>query len=238
MQLSGPEIKKQSRQSLWQKITHQKPNISIRPFDPDCLGSNSYDLHLDKTLRVYKSTLPHGMKPAIEYKDDYVFSMRDAFESDEDFDLFKSNPWEFDSRNPLFMINPFDKEKETIDIEIPKNGLILLPAIGYLGSTVEYTETFRLFPYIDGKSSIGRNFILTHHTAGRGDDGFCGTWTLEINTKYPTLVKPNMRIGQIYYDRFCGKRKPYGVKSKAHYNNQIGAVGATAIQIDSSLQRD
>ena len=194
MQLTGPEI-------LRRMTAKGKPDIIIEPFDLRCLGSNSYDLHLADTLRIYKHTLPYGMKPAIEYKGDRkLHHMDDWFETTSSFLAFQKAPWVFTNDNPFYLIDPTNPEHhETIDIKIPKTGLVLSPAIGYLGSTVEYTETRNLFPYIDGKSSVGRNFILNHHTAGRGDDGFCGEWTLEIRVLYPTVVYPNMRIGQIYY---------------------------------------
>jgi len=115
--------------------------------------------------------------------------------------------------------------------------VILSPAIGYLGHTVEYTETYNLFPYIDGKSSVGRNFILNHHTAGRGDDGFCGQWTLEIKTLYPTVVYPDMRIGQIYYEEFTGARKPYNQNTTSHYNGQMGPTPAAIIPIENICDR-
>ncbi len=211
-----------------------KPDIIIKPFMPECLGSNSYDLHLANKLKYYTKTLPAGMKPAIEYdpnKKDH--SMRDWFYSETMYNLFLKRPYLFDCRNPQYLLNPCDeKSHQTTKIEIPESGLILSPMVGYLGSTVEYTETYNLFPYIDGKSSVGRNFILNHHTAGRGDDGFCGTWTLEIRTLYPTVVFPNMRIGQIYYDQFQGERTPYNENPSSHYNGQMGPTPAAIIPID------
>ena len=109
------------------------------------------------------------------------------------------------------------------------------PDVGYLGATVEYTETRNLFPYIDGKSSVGRNFILNHHTAGRGDDGFCGEWTLEIRVLYPTVVYPYMRIGQIYYEEFNGQRMPYNENPHSHYNGQHGPTAAAVVPVDKFL---
>ncbi|MDH5682509.1 MAG: dCTP deaminase, partial [Spirochaetota bacterium] len=32
----------------------EKGNIIIDPYDRDCLGSNSYDVHLSKNMAVYK----------------------------------------------------------------------------------------------------------------------------------------------------------------------------------------
>ena len=232
MQLTGPEIARRMKD----KSPNRNPDIVIEPYDPRCLGSNSYDLHLDKHLKIYKNTLPKGMKPAIKFdanKPLYEYSMRDWFETPHAYEDYVLRPENYDIRNPRFLLNPCDKTThETIDIEIPECGLILSPDIGYLGATTEYTETRNLFPYIDGKSSLGRNFILNHHTAGRGDDGFCGQWTLEIKTLYPTVVFPNMRIGQIYYETFIGDRKPYDANPKSHYNGQRGPTPAAAIAIE------
>ena len=226
MQLTGPEIERRIRDKNCN-------DIIIEPFDPKCVGSNSYDLHLDKLLRVYKGTIPKGMKPGIVYEPNKSLSMRDWFETAFDYEDYTLRPENYDYRNPKFLLNTCDdKTHETIDLEIPEQGLILNPQFGYLGSTVEYTETHNLFPYIDGKSSLGRNFTLNHHTAGRGDDGFCGHWTLEIKVLYPTVVFPNMRIGQIYYETFIGERKPYNKNKASHYNKQQGPIPAAAIVIE------
>lgn len=237
MQLTGPEILR--RMQIKNKNNPDaKPDIIIKPFNEKCLGSNSYDLHLGNLLKIYRKTLPRGMNPIIPYCPGKMYSMRDWFNNYDSYLDFIARPWEFDIRNPQYILDPCDTTShETIDIEIPKNGGILSPMIGYLGHTVEYTETYNLFPYIDGKSSVGRNFILNHHTAGRGDDGFCGQWTLEIKTMYPTVVYPNMRIGQIYYEEFSGARKPYNENHASHYNGQMGPTPAAVIPIEDVLQK-
>ncbi len=231
MQLTGLEIMKRMKQ--------KNPDIIIEPFDLRCLGSNSYDLHLADTLRVYKHTIPKGMKPAIKYKGaPEKHTMRDWFETSVAYDIYKRDHKAFDICNPKRLIDPCNPEHhETIDIKIPESGLILSPNVGYLGSTLEYTETRNLFPYIDGKSSVGRNFILNHHTAGRGDDGFCGEWTLEIRVLYPTVVYPYMRIGQIYYEKFSGNRMPYDTNPNSHYNHQRGPTAAAVIPVDKFLEK-
>lgn len=231
MQLTGPEI--------MARMKGETPDIVIEPFDVRCMGSNSYDLHLADTLKVYRKTLPHGMRPAIEYdpkKRDY--SMVDWFYKKMYYLDYVKNHEKYDIRNPKYLIDPCDKKShETVDIKIPETGLILSPDVGYLGATVEYTETRNLFPYIDGKSSVGRNFILNHHTAGRGDDGFCGEWTLEIRVLYPTVVYPYMRIGQIYYEQFVGDRMPYDQNPGSHYNAQRGPTAAAQISIDNFIKQ-
>ena len=93
-----------------------------------------------------------------------------------------------------------DPKNITIEtIEIPKHGLVLQPNILYLGSTNEYTETYNLVPKIDGRSSIGRLGISVHVTAGFGDIGFKGKWTLEIFVIQHVIIYPNMEICQISY---------------------------------------
>lgn len=238
MQLTGPEILRRM-QIKNSDNPDARPDIVIEPFNSACLGSNSYDLHLGNTLRVYAQTVPAGMRPAIKYdpaRRDW--SMRDWFYHMRKYREYLAHPEKYDIRNPIYLLNPCDeKSHRTIDIEIPDSGLILSPNIGYLGATVEYTETRNLFPYIDGKSSVGRNFILNHHTAGRGDDGFCGQWTLEIRVLYPTVVFPNMRIGQIYYEEFSGARNPYDQNPASHYNGQRGPTAAAIIPIDNIKTR-
>lgn len=237
MQLTGPEIKKQMT-LLNPRNPNGCPNIIIQPFFEECLGSNSYDLHLGNTLKVYKQTIPDGMHVALPYQKGRVYSMQDWFKDPMVWKVYQQFPWLFDATAPRYALNPCDTaKKETVVIKIPETGLILSPRFGYLGNTVEYTETYNLFPYIDGKSSVGRNFISVHETAGRGDDGFCGNWTLEITVKHPTIVYPNMRIGQIYYEKFEGERKAYHQNPANHYCGQREPTPAAPIPIDNFIQK-
>ena len=89
--------------------------------------------------------------------------------------------------------------------EIPDNGLVLLPQKLYLGVTQEYTETHAHVPFLEGKSSIGRLGIDIHATAGKGDVGFCNTWTLEISVKQPVRIYHGMPIGQLIYFETTGE---------------------------------
>lgn len=91
-------------------------------------------------------------------------------------------------------------EPRTKALRIPPEGMVLRPGQLYIGSTVEYTETSGLIPCIDGRSSVGRLGIFLHVTAGFGDIGFRGRWTLEIAVLRPVRVYPGMEIGQIYYE--------------------------------------
>src|SRR4051812_35543171 len=151
----------------------EKGSILIEPFRPDCLGTNSYDVHLGKYLAVY------------------ISRVLDA----------KSH----------------NKIEEFI---IPPEGMILHPGVLYLGVTEEYTETHKHIPFLEGKSSTGRLGIDIHATAGKGDVGFCNTWTLEISCAQPVKIYAGMPIGQLIYFVVEGDIETlYNTKGNAKYNN-------------------
>lgn len=104
-------------------------------------------------------------------------------------------------------------------IEIPPEGILLEPSRIYLGRTVERTETRDYVPMLEGRSSTGRLGLLVHISAGFGDVGFCGYWTLELHCVQPVRIYAGMEICQIYYHTIEGKVKPY---SSGKYQNNHG----------------
>ena len=149
-------------------------NIVIEPFNPNNLGTNSYDLTLSNTLILYTERV---------------------------LDVRKKN-----SSAPMI---------------IPDEGLVLQPGIVYLASTVEYTETMKHVPIIQGKSSLGRLGLFVHVTAGFGDVGFKGHWTLELVCVQPLKIYPGMKIAQITYQDISEMPKvTYDKKEDAKYSNQ------------------
>ncbi len=92
------------------------------------------------------------------------------------------------------------KKHNKIEVfEIPEDGFILQNDTLYLGVTEEYTESHAHVPFLEGKSSVGRLGIDIHATAGKGDVGFCNSWTLEISVKQPVRIYAGMPIGQLIY---------------------------------------
>ena len=151
-----------------------KGEIVIQPFRPECLGTNSYDVHLGKNFAVYK---------------DHILDAK--------------------------------KHNEIEHFEIGEEGFVLHPNTLYLGVTEEYTETHNSVPFLEGKSSVGRLGIDIHATAGKGDVGFCNTWTLEISCTHPVRVYPGMPIGQLIYFMVEGDIENYYNKKKnAKYNER------------------
>ena len=113
------------------------------------------------------------------------------------------------------------KHNEIHHFKIPKTGFVLKPGQLYLASTIEYTETHKHVPFLEGKSSTGRLGIDIHATAGKGDVGFCGFWTMEISTSIPVRIYPGMPIGQLIYYKVEGKvKKLYNKKKDAKYSYQ------------------
>lgn len=111
------------------------------------------------------------------------------------------------------------KENKTRLITIPPEGLLLEPHRLYLGRTNEYTKTQQFVPMLEGRSSTGRLGLFIHVTAGFGDVGFAGYWTLEIFCVQPIRIYPNVEICQIYYHDIHGEYEPY---SSGKYQNNTG----------------
>jgi dCTP deaminase len=102
-------------------------------------------------------------------------------------------------------------------IRIPPEGLALTPNKLYLGRTAERTETHGLVPMIEGRSSIGRLGLFVHVTAGFGDVGFCGYWTLEMFAVQPVRIYAGVSICQIIYHDIRGTFSEYA--SNKYQNN-------------------
>jgi dCTP deaminase len=104
------------------------------------------------------------------------------------------------------------KNNPTHGLDLPPDGMVLMPGMLYIGCSNETATSRRFVPMFEGRSSIGRLGINTHITAGFGDVGWgyipdekgeleCQypTWTLEIEVVHPIRVYPNVRIGQVYF---------------------------------------
>lgn len=94
-------------------------------------------------------------------------------------------------------------------IHIPENGLLLQPGELYLGRTIEFTETKTYVPMLEGRSSVGRLGLFIHVTAGFGDVGFKGFWTLEMFCVKPVRIYPGVPVCQIYFHTIEGDFDEY-----------------------------
>ena len=142
----------------------------------------------------------------------------------EPFDKKRINPnsYNLSLHNELLIYKDstldMKKDNEVKKLTIPSDGLVLETNRLYLGRTVEYTETKNLVPMLEGRSSIGRLGLFVHVTAGFGDVGFKGFWTLEIFCIQPVKIYPSVEICQVYYHTIEGEIKNYS--SQKYQNNR------------------
>ena len=143
----------------------------------------------------------------------------------EPYDERKVNPnsYNLSLHNELLVyetdVLDMKKPNKTNSIIIPEDGLVLEPNRLYLGRTKEFTKTEKFVPMLEGRSSTGRLGLFIHVTAGFGDIGFSGYWTLEIFCVQPIKIYPNVDICQIYYHSIQGD---YDLYQSGKYQNNTG----------------
>lgn len=173
--------------------------IAISDFDPSRVNPASYDLTLGPKVAVYKSAV--RFRGFIDsYRTPPVDGHPDVSMAPTEYPYYT-----LDSRKP----------NAVHEFVMKDTGWRLLPGIGYLMHTAERVRTEHFVPIIDGKSSLGRLFITAHITAGYGDPGFDGQYTLEVVVTNPVIVYPGMRFCQIRFHTLVGEVTSY--KHKGHY---------------------
>ena len=124
-------------------------------------------------------------------------------------DQLNPNSYNLKLHNELLVYDSFPldmkKPNSVIQLEIPPNGLLLEPGTLYLGRTHEKTVTRGFVPMLEGRSSVGRLGMFVHVSAGFGDVGFDGYWTLEILVTHPLRIYPFVEICQIFYHSIKGE---------------------------------
>ncbi len=116
-------------------------------------------------------------------------------------------------------------EPVTLRVTIPDSGLRLIRNEMYLGATVETIGSDKYRSAVDGRSTAGRYGFQVHITAGFGDVGFCGAYTLEMVSLHRNLrVYKGAAIAQVYFETvegltrlmykgiYAGHRGPRGPK--------------------------
>jgi dCTP deaminase len=124
-----------------------------------------------------------------------------------------------------YFVNPWMGELSWSEWDLSDKPFVVDRTLVVLGSTVERTYTPFHVPMIEGKSSLGRQFVSPHFTAGFGDVGFNGEWCLEIHSLLPFTMTAGMRIGQIVFHTIEGDTSiNYG--NTGRYNGQSGPTPA------------
>ncbi len=91
------------------------------------------------------------------------------------------------------------KKENNIEKVIIEDGMWLSPDEVYLGRTNEWTETHNLVPMMSGRSSLGRNGLHVHCSAGMGSVGYKGYWHLGIRPVKPIWIVKDLKCCQICY---------------------------------------
>lgn len=174
--------------------------ISISPFVQKNVNPVSVDLTLGRKFSVYKSVVVGDWSKSKITGD-------------------RLCPKSYGS---LPHINYIDAktENDVIEHELDDGEAIYLrPGIGYLAHTAERVWTDSYVPIIDGKSSIGRLFTQIHISAGFGDPGFNGQYTLEIAVIHPVTLYVGMKICQIRFNTIYGEHTSY--KNTGNYKDKL-----------------
>ena len=123
------------------------------------------------------------------------------------------------------------EKNPTMNVLIEDEGIVLTPGLLYLASTMEAAGSDRYVPCIEGRSSMARLGISPHVSAGFGDHGFKGKWTLEITVTHHVRVFAGMRICQVFFHELIGDPEPYHKRGSSKYTEATG-VQASMSHLD------
>jgi dCTP deaminase len=193
--------------------------LNIFPYSQEQINPNSYNVRLGSTLATYDDNVynwflqTHGDNvPDVCCEDSKGKSLIEdlcaslgVHDAQEALEKKSKGDGEY---IPLRVMDT-KKEPEITNIEIPPEGLVLYPGILYLGHTVERTKCHGLVPVLEGRSSVARCGIQVHMTAGFGDNGFDGQWTLEIQVAFPVRIYAGCQIAQISFHPITGRHGPF-----------------------------
>lgn len=161
------------------------------------------------------------------------------------FNIEQINPNSYDLR----LADEFVRYRDFIEIDEDYNTTIIDPynpdTINYELETVE-SETYIIKPYefilartvetvslpddicaqVGGKSSLARIGLSVHQTAGFGDAGFSGTYTLELfnANRRPIKLYAGMKIAQIMFNETEKACRPYNVRKSSKYQDQVNTT--------------
>ena len=183
----------------------KQATLTIDPFVEENVQPASIDLTLGDEVRVYAHHVRHT-----EYEDHKLYQPGAS--------MSPKTAW----------MDPKEKQ-ETFTFKMEERGWLIKPGILYLMHTRERICAKTMVSVLDGKSSIGRLGVVIHLTAGYGDPGFDGQYTLEVTCIHPVILYPGMKIAQMRFHVMYGEADT-SYATKGHYvdGKAMGAIPSMA----------
>jgi dCTP deaminase len=152
-----------------------KGDIVITPFNPNNLGLMQYDVTLGDVI----------------YRVKHIGALKQCFQS-----LFNRNGFCID-------LSKHNSQERFKRIEVDNSGFIIGSGEVVLSCTSELigSNCANIVPMLETRSTLARNFVFSHVSAGVGDPGFKGSWTLELVNCFPYPIKliPGQRVSQVLF---------------------------------------
>lgn len=148
---------------------------------------------------------------------------------------------EFKSTREAF-IDPAKTEPNYLDIielEFYKERYVIQPGDLALGQTFEYLALPNdVVGQLEGRSSIGRQGLMVHVTAGIVDPGFSGHLVFELANvgKMPIYVYPLMRVARMMFIR-TKTTDPYLGQYSIQVRMRLPSIDADLKKIRSRMER-
>ncbi len=186
--------------------------IKVTP-DPVKIGPNSIDLCLGNSLKRYAPVSYEGRYMEHQGPSDLRgrVSVVDPVNGGRYYALDPKSP-------PKLLDVPKLKIHHVPGHHKHVGKWLLVPGEFYLGVTKEETYCRGVVPHLDGRSTCGRLSIEAHKTAGVGDNGFRGKWTLEIEVTEPVIIAPGDRLFQIYFTPAWGEGMALAIQAMLEGN--------------------
>jgi len=149
----------------------------------------------------------------------------------EDWDLSRLNACSYDVRIgdkikfPKKYTLDLKADNEWVENDIPESGYLLSTQAIYNSCLIgKIGVKGNICAKLMGKSSLGRlGLDVTVGDVGHAEPNFEGSLVIELACKQPTIIYPNIKIGQILFYYVDGEIERYYSKVKASkYMNQEG----------------
>lgn len=221
MLLGGKALKQAFQRGTWKAFRGNDP-IYANDLE-GAIGPNSIDVTLHPKILRLRPALSNDGLP-----EDHQKAMGALHVGHKYVDVHDPNSIE------TYQIKPVDAD----------GACLLIPGEFYIGSVQErfdcsstidisqgrpgYGGASRAAHFVqhyDGRSTCGRLGIQSHMTAGFGDYGFAGSFTLEIQVAVPIKVYAGMRIGQVFFTETYAPEKYQGAYGgDNHFDGPVAPV--------------